>query len=306
MTKIKGILIKAFGLCGTIIGFVVGGMVGKYIGLVLVFPVLGGIIGYLILRKIIKPISGPLLPACIVLSAQLFWLIIGLVLKGTLNLGLLDAAILAGGLTWLMARNSRVAVIFLIIYQTLGFVLNFFGIITADFGTDVHKALLAHLILKFLSVCALIIGLKRIRIGELKGGNIIIEPNQFPVNKVGCDPLRLKSGMKMKYKNFILTVIALLLLALVSKVYFIQDTRNLLKDDSFGKQVYVDAKQNVLYSMVEKDGDWVGIIRLNMEKNEIKSALVFDKKDHTVSSANGEALYAELNRLVERFDKFHK
>jgi len=306
MTKIKGILIKAFGLCGAIIGFAVGGVVGKYLGLVSVFPVLGGIVGYLILRKIIKPISGPLLPACIILSAQLFWIIIGLILKGTLNLGLLDAVILVGGLAWLIARNSRAAVIFLIIYQALGFVLNFFGITAADFGTDTHKALLAHLILKSLSVCTLIIGLKRIRIGKLKGGNIIIKPNQSPVNKVGYDPLRLKSGMKVQYKNFILTIIALLLLALVLKVYFIQDTRNLLKDGSFGKQVYVDMKQGVLYSMVEKDGDWVGIIRLNMEKNEIKSALIFDKKDHTVSSANGEALYAELNRLVERFDKFHK
>src|SRR6516164_1011014 len=86
-----------------VVGAVIGALLGRYAGLHMLVPAIGAVIGGILARKLAPARAQPMVPAFAVQVGHLLWLTLGLMLVGRVSLDLLDVALLAGGLTWLLA-----------------------------------------------------------------------------------------------------------------------------------------------------------------------------------------------------------
>ena len=75
----------------------------------------------------------------------------------------LDLVVLAVGLTWLLMRPGLGPVVLLGAYQCIVFVINLVAFFGAEVGSQVHRALLVHLIFRVLAVVLMVTGLLDVR-----------------------------------------------------------------------------------------------------------------------------------------------
>ncbi len=158
-TAEKGVLNKVFGVGGAIVGVAVG----TYSGINLLLPLAAALLCGWLAYKWVKPEAKSMVPAFAVQAGHGLWMLLGVIVVGVFNPTLLDVVILAAGLTWLLARPGLGPVVLLGAYQCISFVINLQAFLAADVGSDIHRALLVHLIFRALGVALMVMGLQKLR-----------------------------------------------------------------------------------------------------------------------------------------------
>jgi hypothetical protein len=137
---------------GQIGGLIVGGVIGNYSGINLVIPAVIAAGAWWIGKKKMRPAKLSYLPAIAVQTGHLMWIFLGIVMIGALGLALVDVVVLLIGITWLVLKPSIGPLIFLTLFQALAFAMNVITIAEVAVGSNPHKALVVHLILRVLAV----------------------------------------------------------------------------------------------------------------------------------------------------------
>jgi hypothetical protein len=145
------------------VGAVVGGAVGMYSGINLLIPLGGAFLCGWIAYKLAMEEVKPMVPAIAVQGGQGLWMLFGFVVLHVLNQNMIDIAILALGLSWLLLRPGVAPVILLVAYQILASAVNLTGFLAASVGSTAHKALLVHLVFRVAAVVLMVNGLQQMR-----------------------------------------------------------------------------------------------------------------------------------------------
>ena len=145
------------------IAAIVGALIGKYAAFNLLIPIVAGALAGAIAFKATPPSRKPIIPAFAIQAGHFAWMLFGALLLHRFDLGLLDLAILAAGLTWLLVRPGLPPILFLGAYQFLALIINAYSFFHATFGTSAHKALLVHLCLRIAALTTMILGLLQLR-----------------------------------------------------------------------------------------------------------------------------------------------
>lgn len=142
-----------------ILGWLTGAAVGRYAGINLLIPLGCTALVWWAGQKLLKDETRKqILPALSVNAGHGLWLSSGLVFVGPGALSTLGADLLVYiiGLLWLLMKPNRSGPIyFLAIYQVFSLAINAHAFAGATFGTNVHKALLVHLIWRCLALFTL-------------------------------------------------------------------------------------------------------------------------------------------------------
>lgn len=103
----------------------------------------------------------PMLPSIAIQSGHMFWMILGLLVAPAMVLRILpDVLILLIGITWLMLRPGLACVVFLTLYQVLSLAVNVRLASVVAVDSLACKALVAHIVLRILSILSMWLGLK--------------------------------------------------------------------------------------------------------------------------------------------------
>jgi len=152
------------GALGAAVGLGVGLGVGRYAGFALLFPAGFALLVGWVLSKTVPARSKPIIPASAVQAGQALWMLLGMVILARFDLTLIDFVILTAGAVWLAFWPSVIVVGVLICYQTVRLAVNGLAFAEATPNTDLHKALLVHLVLRVAAVALMVYGL--IEIGK--------------------------------------------------------------------------------------------------------------------------------------------
>jgi len=125
------------------------------------------VIGWLA-SKVAPQRAKPMIPAFAVQSAHALYLLAGLVISERLglllspfqSLAVVDVLILAIGLLWLILRPGFPPVALLSVYQVIGLIVNGVLFASAAIGTELHRALLVHVLLRLTALAFMTIGLR--------------------------------------------------------------------------------------------------------------------------------------------------
>ena len=135
-----------------VVGWIVGAGVGYYSGINLLIP-LGITAGvWWIWKKLLRPEKLLFLPAIAVQTGHLLWLSVGLLYLGVLDWSLTDVVVLVVGLTWLVLKPGLGPIILLSLFQVVALAVNGVSFADAAIGTNPHKALLVHIIWRFMAL----------------------------------------------------------------------------------------------------------------------------------------------------------
>jgi hypothetical protein len=151
-----------FATIAGLVGAGVGVGVGKYAGPALLFPGGFALLAGWIFSKTAPQRCKPMVPAAAVHAGHGLWMLLAMIILAQFDLTLIDFAILMAGAIWLAYAPSLVAVVLLCGYQAIGLVLNGMAFGEAKAGTDVHKGLLVHLVLRATAIVLMIYGLVEI------------------------------------------------------------------------------------------------------------------------------------------------
>jgi hypothetical protein len=145
-----------------IIGAAAGLAMGYYAGIHTLVPfiLMIGVIWVLNTTNTV-PTEGRTIIA--LLAAQFGWMFLGAVLTGQWNLVYIDLVFVGIGLVWLVVRLHAVPVIILLLFQLGVLILNVNLILQAEFGSDDHRALVVHIVLRVMLIAALGNGLLALR-----------------------------------------------------------------------------------------------------------------------------------------------
>jgi hypothetical protein len=160
-------------LIGGGLGAAVGLGVGRYAGLALLIPAgVAFVVGWL-LALAVPARNRPVIPASAVQAGHGLWMLVGMIYLSRFDLTLIDFVILVAGAVWLAFRPSVVPVAVLTFYQLVGLLANAVAFAEATRNTDLHKALLVHLVLRVTAVALMVFGLiefgKRKRLADEQG-----------------------------------------------------------------------------------------------------------------------------------------
>jgi DNA-binding beta-propeller fold protein YncE len=147
--------LKIIQLVAGALGAIVGYALARYCAMYLLVPLLVALAGWLLARKVVKPNFQPMLPAVALQTGHAVWFLIGGVLTGGLLFAAADVVILAAALIWLCAVPGIAPVIALSIYQSIGIASNVGDFALMRAGTDTHRALAAHVLLRCAALAAL-------------------------------------------------------------------------------------------------------------------------------------------------------
>ena len=154
---------KPFALVAGIVASIVGAVVGRYSGMHLLIPLGLAVVAGAIGSKLGPKKSKPMVAAFAVQAGHGLSMALGLALLGTFDLNVLDVVVVFIGVTLLLFRPGLFPVLLLSTYQLAALALNLFTLASAEFGSDLHKALLVHVIFRALGLVLMIIGLYKIR-----------------------------------------------------------------------------------------------------------------------------------------------
>ena len=134
------------------VGLIAGAAIGIYSGINTLIP-LGATAGIWWIGKKTFPESKLLfLPPFAVQAGHLLWLSFGFLYLGTLNDNWIDVVVLVVGLAWLIAKPGLGPIVFLSVFQSLALGVNVFSFLGAAVGSNMHKALLVHMIWRGLAL----------------------------------------------------------------------------------------------------------------------------------------------------------
>jgi hypothetical protein len=134
------------------LGGIVGAGLGIYSGIHVMIPIVAASGAWWVGKKFLPPARLPFLPAIAVQTGHLFWILLGVLYLGRLDEGLIDVVVLGVGLSWLIVRPGLGPLILLTLFQAAALVANGYLFAEADFGTNQHKALLIHIVLRVVAL----------------------------------------------------------------------------------------------------------------------------------------------------------
>jgi len=145
-----------------IVGTAVGLAMGYYAGIHVIVPfiLMIGVL-WILNRTNTVPAEGRSILA--LLSAQFGWMCIGAVLTGQWHLVYIDLLFIGGGTLWLMIRLHAIPIIILMLFQLGVLLINTNLILTVEIGSDEHRALVVHIVLRIMVLFALGNGLFKLR-----------------------------------------------------------------------------------------------------------------------------------------------
>jgi hypothetical protein len=143
----------------TWIGVAVGALAGWYAGLHLLIPLGFAALAARALSKRVAVENRPMVPASAILAGHGLWMSLGVIYLAQFNLSVLDLVILIGGALWLAFGPSKLAVGLLIAYEIVGLAVNVPAFFAEAAGTNIHKALFAHIILRVAAIVLMVYGL---------------------------------------------------------------------------------------------------------------------------------------------------
>jgi hypothetical protein len=185
--KKLSILAQVLGLLGA----AVGAAVGRHAGLTLLIPAGLALLAGWVLSRCVRLEYLPMTPAAGVLMGQGLWMLLGLAVLRAFDLNALDVVLLVGGGTWLAARPSVVAVAVLGAYEAAGLALNGVVFAQAARGSDVHKALLVHMLFRVTGLVLMVLGLAWVRGRQAQpeeSGHDPEEPDAGPARRADVVP----------------------------------------------------------------------------------------------------------------------
>jgi hypothetical protein len=141
------------------IGVAVGALAGWYAGLHLLIPLGFAALAARALSKRVAVENRPMVPASAILAGHGLWMSLGVIYLAQFSLSVLDLVILIGGAIWLAFRPSKIAVGVVTLYETVGLAVNVPGFYAEAWGTNIHKALFAHIILRVAAIVLMVYGL---------------------------------------------------------------------------------------------------------------------------------------------------
>lgn len=156
-------IFKFLNIIGLIVGVGMGYFLGLYTGFNFIIPIVLTFIFALVVKKVYKQVLIPMIPAIAVLGGSLFWILLGTILTKSISSALIEIILLLIGLIWLIIRPGISSVIFLTAYLVFALFGHILGFLSVKFGTEAHKALLVHIILKISILLSMFVGLKLIR-----------------------------------------------------------------------------------------------------------------------------------------------
>jgi hypothetical protein len=136
----------------TIVATVIGIAVGVYSGIHLLIPLALSGLGWWAGRKLLPDRPPDFVAAAAVQAGHLLWIAIGLIVIGALTVDLIDITILLIGVVWLLARPGLAPVVVLTVYQALALLINLFAFLNFPVGSNLHRALLVHLLWRVLAL----------------------------------------------------------------------------------------------------------------------------------------------------------
>lgn len=138
---------------------VVGAIVGLYCGLNILIPLFGSMIVFAQIKRVQQARWKPFLAAVAIIIGHLLWMIVGAIIVPAQAMAIVpDIIVMLAGILWLILRPGLGPVILLVVFEVLCVVINGFAILPHEFGSPIHKALVAHLALRLGTICSLIVG----------------------------------------------------------------------------------------------------------------------------------------------------
>jgi len=136
----------------TLAGLIVGLLVGQYAGVHLLIPLAGAGITHFALKKLAPTKRAAWFPAISVQTGHAIWFILGFLVLGQFDVGVLDPLLLLLGSLWLLLKPGAPPVLTLSCLQLAGFAYNSYLFMSTDLGTSANRALLVHILLRGLAI----------------------------------------------------------------------------------------------------------------------------------------------------------
>ena len=146
------------GLLG-LAGMILGGILGAYAGGMFILPGIAGVATLFALNRT-RARANPFLLAVAVVVGQGAWMTVAAVALDQFGAVALDLAAFGIGAVWLIARPAWPPAVLLVVFQGIAAALNAGSLIEENFGTTIHKALTAHIVLRIASVILLLVGMR--------------------------------------------------------------------------------------------------------------------------------------------------
>jgi hypothetical protein len=135
---------KAFGWVAGLVGF----GFARYVGISFLVPLLIGGVAIFVLKKF-RPLTTNLLGMVAVAIGQVGWFTTAaLIIPAGFAVVGLDIVLTTALLVWLIYRPSITAVVILIVFETIGLILNLFTIPDVHANSGQFKPLLVHILLR--------------------------------------------------------------------------------------------------------------------------------------------------------------
>jgi hypothetical protein len=152
-----------FGLLVGVVGAGTGYAMTQYTGTMSLMPLAGALLSGFLVDKLVPAATKPIVPAFAIQVGQGIWLALGAAALRRLDSISLDLGLLTTGLVWLILRPGLGPVLLLLLYQSVGFIVGWHALTTAEFGGMEHKTRVVQLVLQASAMILMVAGLKRVR-----------------------------------------------------------------------------------------------------------------------------------------------
>lgn len=144
------------------VGALVGVLFGRYAGANLLFPVLGTTLVWFGLAKV-APSRKDVTPLAAILCGHIIWMGLGAAFQPSAIMQVFFDIVFFAALTaWLLVKPSRAALAAIVVLELLVAVVNVQAILAEEVGSQMHRALATHLLLRAVCVTLVSFGWRRL------------------------------------------------------------------------------------------------------------------------------------------------
>jgi|GEM_PF-2353482 len=129
----------------------------------LLYPLVSAFFAWSLLRRFIAPAHKPIALAFSIQTGHFVWFFSGMLLSQQITISEMHLVFLLVGLFWLLWKPGYGALFFLISYQLLSLWNNYLGLVQIPMGTDIHRSIVAHMMLRVLALVFLFSTLFQLR-----------------------------------------------------------------------------------------------------------------------------------------------
>ena len=147
---------SAMHVAGRIIGTGIGIVLGRYAGMNLLIPLGFALAAGFVLSKLLSGDRKTFVMPLAVQCGHACWFALGAAILHQWNAVLPDLAVFAIGLTWLTIAPGWIPVALLAAYHLFALTINWQGILAEPFGTNLHKAMSVHIVLRIAAVTTMV------------------------------------------------------------------------------------------------------------------------------------------------------